>query len=432
MITVRKPGICDFMAVSVVLMALIRCFRFSSYRLFALVGLILILSLVELIIKRKGLRLVWHDIFLVCFPLLMIFNQYEGYPLAFSLVYIIGWAAMYILRCNISSARYALYTLLAFSVVNMLVNWINILRPQLYKRIVAFLLWPDMQQAAITMYEKQGYLCGLSEHYSRNAYFFVAGIMVIASFLLADRRLKNNIKIVVMLLLGILELVGLMMVGKRGHLLFLLMSLLIVYLLIAPGIFRKFQKAMKFMILGAIILALIIYLIPQAGLAIERMIEQSRLGDISTGRFELYEKAWKMFLARPVLGHGYGAFSALTTDALGQHFAGVHNDYLQWLCEEGAVGFAIYFIASIGIYVLSIKELKVLVTYEAEKGRAEQLLIIWSVLFQTFMLLYSLTGLPHYDYEINTVYFLACAVPVGLLAVEKCRVKIRQFRIHFG
>ncbi|NLC19619.1 MAG: hypothetical protein GX757_10485 [Clostridiales bacterium] len=50
MVTVRKASICDLMAVSVVLMALIRCFRFSSYRLFALVGLILILSLVELII----------------------------------------------------------------------------------------------------------------------------------------------------------------------------------------------------------------------------------------------------------------------------------------------------------------------------------------------------------------------------------------------
>lgn len=427
MLKIKRLSICDIMACCVTFMALCRCFKFSEdITFFGIIALIVGFAILELFYKGKKLKLIWQDIFLLCFPFLILLNKHPDYPYMICFVYLIGWLAMYTLRCNIYSTRMVLYLILGFSIINMIVNWINMVSPNVYEKLITLLLIPNLSDDAISMYDNYGYLCGLSDHYSRNAYFLVSGIIVLLSFLLAKKKKKSK----TILILVFVEFITLMMIGKRGHLIFLVLSFLIVYLLIEPSFWGKFSKTLNFFVIGAIGIALILYFIPQTGLALERMLEQANNGDISTGRYELWAGAWNMFLVKPIFGNGYGAFSVLTID-----FAGVHNDYIQWLCEEGIVGFSIYLSATIGIYWISLKELKVLVTNSPEIGKLEQILIIWSVFFQTFMLTYSMTGLPHYDYEINTIYFLACAVPIGLLNIYKRQniQKIKQFQnINFG
>jgi len=422
--TKRKISVCDIMVIIVTIMALGRCFKFSTNIFFVIVAMTVMVSAVELIGKKKKLIFVWQDIFLLCFPLLLMFNKDETYSTAFCLIYLIGWVVMYILRCNISSTKIVLYIILYFSIINMIVNWINLVSPSAYKHIITFFLIPELRDSAITMYEKYGYLCGLSDHYSRNAYFLVSGIIVLLSFILSGKKKRK----VTYLILVSLEILTLLMVGKRGHILFLAISFFVIYILIEVSLWRKFFKIFKYVAVGLISVFIIIYFVPRAGLAYERMLQQINSGDVSTGRFMLYDKAWKLFLEKPLFGNGFGMFNSLSINEV--HFAGVHNDYIQWLCEEGIVGFVIYLSATVGIYWISLRVLKVLVTLSLRTGSLEQILIIWSVFFQTFVITYSLTGLPHYDYEINTIYFIACAIPIGLISLDKCKIlKVKHIKL---
>lgn len=73
------------------------------------------------------------------------------------------------------------------------------------------------------------------------------------------------------------------------------------------------------------------------------------------------------------------------------------------------VGFV--FFIGLGIHsmvVATISLRKIIKNYDVDKRIKK--LAIWTFMFQIFVLMYSLTGLPHFDFEINTVYIIACAV----------------------
>ena len=125
-----------------------------------------------------------------------------------------------------------------------------------------------------------------------------------------------------------------------------------------------------------------------------------------------------MFLTNPIIGRGYGSFSVL----MNYENPGVHNDYLQFLAEWGVAGFLICLIAygkCLYLTYVQYREMK-LKTFSVEDER----LIIWSFMLQLFVAMYSLTGLPHYDFEIYMLFCLACAVPKNIMRYSENRVKL--------
>jgi O-antigen ligase len=70
----------------------------------------------------------------------------------------------------------------------------------------------------------------------------------------------------------------------------------------------------------------------------ERFRQASREPYLSTGRYDLYEEAWTMFLESPVQGVGLGNFGTHSSLA-----AYAHSDSMEVLATTGFVGFGLYF-----------------------------------------------------------------------------------------
>ena len=76
--------------------------------------------------------------------------------------------------------------------------------------------------------------------------------------------------------------------------------------------------------------------------------------DISTGRFDLYEIAYKAFSQSPIFGIGAGLFKEVT-----HAYTDVHNAYLQVLCEQGIIGLILFIFPLLNILIDSIQQLRI-------------------------------------------------------------------------
>lgn len=118
--------------------------------------------------------------------------------------------------------------------------------------------------------------------------------------------------------------------------------------------------------------------------------------DISNGRFELYDSAWKAFEADPIIGVGVGRFISATNSE-----TAVHNAYLTILCEMGVIGFIFYIIPLLVSTFYSVKVIKSINVPPAT--------LIFAMYYQLFYLIYSFTGNTTIDLWGYVFYFLSLA-----------------------
>jgi len=93
-----------------------------------------------------------------------------------------------------------------------------------------------------------------------------------------------------------------------------------------------------------------------------------------SGRMQMWEKAWAMFLENPIFGKGPLSYSIIENGTL--YFAHPHNFYLQILSEWGLIVFVIFLaLLTVGIYKIVRK------TRETKNHRWKELEIglIWSL-----------------------------------------------------
>ena len=272
-----------------------------------------------------------------------------------------------------------------FAIMTSIVTWISIYYPYLYDNVFISLLPNSDQLIVKTDFWNQGMRMGLTNHYSRNAFYIILGIL---SSIIFYR--KKNKKIYIMIALGFLS--TLFVIGKRGHLLFLIISLFLSYSIYTKMSIKKFFKIILYIIIFLLCSILIIQIIPGGNNIIERLFNLNN-GDISTGRFELYQRIWRLFKDNNYQALGWGEFSKSTN----YFFAGAHNDYIQLFCETGLIGFLIIVWCNFYFFFKSLKKIK-------KTNKKEIFFIILT--YNIFFLLYSLTGLPHYDLEIYLTYFI--------------------------
>lgn len=392
----------------VTLFAFCRAFRFNYYMyIMAFVFLIFVFVFIQ-----KKLELMLLDFFILVIPIIMLFDKNSSYPLAYCMYFLVGWFSYYVFRNEIPIQQ-TMLIIRFFSIFNVIFNLLNLYLPNIYFNIVKYIFTSSSFETAKYYYYNYGFISGLADHYSRNAYFCVAGALVFAAYILAGEKHNKTLNIVGLCI----NIVMIMIIGKRGHLIFLIVALAYTYLLTTQGISNKMINFIKIIIIGGIIFGVLIEMIPDVSNVFERFISQKHNGDISTGRFELWAEAWRLFKKKPLLGWGYGYFNThIKNENLNVFFAGVHNDYLQWLCEQGVIGFLFNCIPMLVLFALSVKELKFMADKQNDVNLNDKVMIIWSVLFQVFVILYSLTGLPHVDFEINTIYYISICVPYMMLS----------------
>lgn len=299
--------------------------------------------------------------------------------------------------------KFVKYPLIAFAILTSIITWISFFAPSFYTSHILS-LFPEGSSLTYSFLNRNMYH-GFTNHYSRNSYYIITGILLLFSSVLCERK-KRKYKIVLIAFLFCTEF----LVAKRGPTLFLLLTLFLMIMKKESNIEKKVRKSFKFIALGVVLFILAYFFVPGVDNIVNRILTPNSSGDISSSRFYLWGIAWKMFKDSPIIGNGWGSYFRAMS---GSTFQGAHNDYFQFLSEIGLIGFAINVLANIGCLYYSGKVFDYFRINEFN-DTLEKKWAVFSYGFQVFILSYSLTGMPHYSYEQYGLYLMLCGFSVGL------------------
>ena len=204
--------------------------------------------------------------------------------------------------------------------------------------------------------------------------------------------------------------IALLLTGKRAVLIFGAVGIFIAYFCLNAD--KPSKRIVK--IIGVVILIVLLFFIartfiPALDNFINRFIETSERGDITTGRGELSSVAVRFFAENPIIGIGWDHYKYYYL-AVYNKLLNAHNVFLQLLAENGILGAAPFFGLFVLLYVRAIRALLRYVKTEAEKDPACTLALTLSISMQTMFLLYCLTGNPLYDSQMLIPYLCSCAM----------------------
>lgn len=252
---------------------------------------------------------------------------------------------------------------------------------------------------------------GFSTNPGFSAGYIVSGILSTAGYINNKTDFRNR-----SFLIGLLTL-ALLFTNKRGHIIFLACSLLFCFMISS----NKKKKQKKYLYVTLIILLAIIFfyvfddlllLVPGLNRIVQTFSSESLDGtDVTSGRLRLYVRAWHLFIENPIFGIGWGGFKETTTSSYVIYSVlDAHNIYLQVLCEAGIIGgisiflsLIIFWIASKNAYIECIHQINP-VLYRWKP------LLYFSFSYQTFFLLYGLTGNVLYDQHYQILYLITCLI----------------------
>ena len=131
--------------------------------------------------------------------------------------------------------------------------------------------------------------------------------------------------------------------------------------------------------------------------------------DVSTSRFELYAWAWKLFREHPLFGIGWGMYrTTVVGNVTFRAVLDTHNIYLQLLAETGLIGFLVF--VTLFLYMWIKTKNAYLECLQKYPQSIWKMAISFSLLYQTFFLLYGLTGNTLYDQHNQILYMISCSI----------------------
>lgn len=248
----------------------------------------------------------------------------------------------------------------------------------------------------------------------------------IAITFISYKYIKSKFSRILMLSVTILMFLSLFMSGKRAHLLFMFISLFIVFFFSAESkkMIKQGLKLITILFSSMIILTGFLLLVDidekgPMGNVINRFfdtingLEQGE--DITSGRVYLYRYALELFSNNPIFGIGWREFKEISVGIInyntGSH---PHNIYIQLLTELGIIGFILFVLPM--IYSL-IKTIKLLVRYSLYFGKDLQwkFLLQFSLFVQSFFFLYGITGNLLTDRVFLYIYAFAVAIAMSAI-----------------
>jgi len=297
----------------------------------------------------------------------------------------IEWMKWYVHVALCFYMFYALYTIAMFFI------------PQLFT--VTLNLFPNSATTLISQY-KNGCMPGLTNHYSTN------GMVVVMSFLISGcimiyRWTESHLWKIVFLL----SAAGLLLTGKRAHIVFGGASLFLAYYLYMSNKKRtRLVQLIAIAVALVVFLVLIIHFVPALSVFLRRFSESAEDGDVLLGRGKMWKVAIDGFKTSPIFGIGWGRFISINI-----HAWNAHNIYLQLLCETGVAGVAIFFTFFVFFLVSTMSKIVYVRRHGIDENHICMYLMI-SLAVQVFFLLYGFTGNPLYDKEMYIPYYVACAM----------------------
>lgn len=252
--------------------------------------------------------------------------------------------------------------------------------------------------------------CGFTSHYSTNGMMCAMPVCCMIGYLVPrtekDRSVNKKVLIAILFLIA---WIALLLTTKRAHIIFCAAGALVTYY--AYNSDKPVSRWFKIATMCIVVLigfTVIASVFPNLAGFLTRFSEGSDSGDVTNGRIGLWMAAWAAFLEHPLFGNGWYYFYhnyLIITES-----AHVHNVYIQLLAETGIIGFACF----VTFFVISFyRTFKCISSCRKGIIKLQQWhlrLLAISLCYQTFFLLYCVTGTCLY--EVNTMfpYFFFCMV----------------------
>lgn len=349
--------------------------------------------------------------FLVCW--LVIFVSYIQTPRGQTLIDLLVLLAGYIIvRCYITNPNVYLVPLkiLAalgiFFAVGVLLNYFM---PSLFNICLGFL--PSNFVSTVRAATSSS-ITGFTTNIGHSAGFIVVSIMAAIALLKNNGRNKHRALKCLLVLLGF----ALLVTGKRGHLVFIIVVVILCYLLPHRGN-EKMKRYWKFFLVAASISILLVvmwdYLVT---IPIFARLDETMKGllageDVSSLRNSLSLWAIQIFKENPITGIGWNVYSTTVAGNVTYMTAlDTHNIYLQLLCETGIIGFVIFVSFFIRMWIIAKNAYVESVRYGNDVNHVWNIVLKFAFMFQTFFLLYGFTGNPLYDYSWQIIYMFSVAI----------------------
>lgn len=340
---------------------------------------------------------------------IVIRNQNIKYGIDYSILYYIFMILVMILLKK--STKWIECMIKFLSIVCMIHAIVTILSsfiPNFYFNYIIPIISPKYRNDVVEWYYN-GSMAGLTSHYSINGMYLGIGTGIVSISTVFSDTNKKWKKIIYPAIM----IFALLLTGKRAHLVFMIISLCLVYLIYNyKKVGRSTIKLIVLLNIFILIYLIISIFIPNILVVYERLFnsDYSTLG----GRAQLYEEAIKLFRESPIIGNGWGGYKNYVQYTVGANYSSeyakmnTHNIYLQLLCETGVIGFSAF--VGLIIYNLrkAIKIIKklVILNYVPKTFIVNALVLLF---IQIFFVLYGFTGNPLYDAPMYMPYMLSCA-----------------------
>ena len=337
-------------------------------------------------------------------------------------VYIFTICVIFISLCERSAPIFtpSMKIIRIFSMYYALSIWVQILFPNVYRSFLRLI--PERSSSYITEFSTSntGYT-GFTTNPGFTAGYIVVGLLWLVSLYLY--RKADGVRIRIPLIASILfMLVCLFLTGKRGHLLAFSVSVIVMYLLSTKGK-EKFTRFGYVLIGIAGILVLLICFsefitfIPGVSRLYTSILGLIQGEDISNNRSTLYAFAIHLFKENPLFGVGWGQYRFLTVGNVTLiRTIEVHNIYLQMLCEMGIIGMICMIVPMFVSLRLAVKSLRHAIV---RKDMEWYSLLVFSLGYQIFFLVYGITGNPLYDHNCMLLYMFSIMICVAF-SKKKC------------
>lgn len=381
------------------------------------------LLIADVLLKKGTIRLKKIDLALLIFLFVLISNIFLFSRITnliiFDILVFIG-ATLFIIfnKLEVSDFKLSFKIILFAGLFYALGSILQYVSPEIYNSFI-LPLFTNTERGLVLRQLSNGIYPGFTFQVSNTAGYITFALGILVFTMNKKRKLWTILFIAIS---GIL-IFGLLLTGKRAHILFMILAYLFTYLFSE----RNKQMLIRLLKVSTIIIALVISLLlalkiyegnpdlPFYGF-MERVedtidgLKEDR--DITSGRSALYDFSMNVFRENPILGGGWWTVRdnsiGLINDEKGSH---PHNIYLQLLSELGIVGLLSFTIILLFVLLSTLKLLKV--DYVIKSREIKQIVQI-SLYFQVFYMLYGITGNVLTDHNFLLSYFFALILNISV------------------
>lgn len=244
--------------------------------------------------------------------------------------------------------------LLAFAIILAIYIVLIKVFPDIYWNSIFPYLSEYTQNTAVDLMKNHNYGVPVGGSANYADYILTLGLFICLSKLFSN--FAGNIKAKICFVLSFLFILGMVIENRRGELIAAVLTIVVMYLLSMN--FGRIETNRLFRAMAAVAIIAVGLVFMYARGMLDRYINtivslSSRkaggIEEVGNGRIALWSLAIEKFFRSPIIGIGWNQFRA-TNDISFMEGINVHNDYLQWLCETGIIGFILILIPTLYLW----------------------------------------------------------------------------------